>query len=115
MIAPLIALLAVVGGVVAQTSSATPNTAGIPQCLLTCSQQSCPDLTDLQCICVTKLTEITACALQSCSQADLASASTIAAQQCAGVGGAASSGVASATGEVASAGICYLFHINLTF
>src|SRR5436305_7207228 len=77
----LVALLSVAGAVAAQATTATPNTAGIPQCLLTCTQNSCA-LTDLQCICVTHLTDITACALSSCSQADLASASTIAAQQC---------------------------------
>lgn len=72
----LFALLSIASAVAAQS------TAGIPQCLLTCSQKSCPDLTDLTCICVTHLTDITACALSSCSQADLATASTVAAQQC---------------------------------
>jgi len=79
----LVALLTVVSAVAAQTTAAAPapNTAGIPQCLLTCTQASCA-LTDIECICVTKLTEITSCALSSCSQADLSTASTIAAQQC---------------------------------
>jgi len=97
MIARYIALLALLGSVTAQS------TAGIPQCLITCTQQSCPDLSDLQCICVTNLTAITACALSTCSQADLANASAIAAQQCAAVSGA--SGAASATSAVASVGI----------
>jgi len=74
----LVALASLAAAVVAQQ----PSTAGIPTCLVTCSQASCPDLTDLECICVTNLTAITECALASCSAADLANATTIAAQEC---------------------------------
>ena len=77
----IVTIAALAAIVVAQT----PNTEGIPQCLITCSQQSCANLTDLECICVTNVAAITQCALSSCSQADLTNATTIAAEQCGNV------------------------------
>lgn len=74
----LVALLAVASAVVAQTPSSAP----VPQCLLTCAAASCPDTSDIQCLCVTKNPEITNCVLSSCNSEDLATARTLAAAQC---------------------------------
>jgi hypothetical protein len=72
----LVALLSLASTIVAQTPPA------IPQCLLTCTKTSCPVLTDLQCICITHINDITTCALASCSQADLTTAASLASAQC---------------------------------
>jgi hypothetical protein len=77
----LVALLSIASAVVAQSTAAAGSPPNIPACLLTCTQKSCPT-SDLTCICITHLTDITSCALASCSQADLALASTLAADQC---------------------------------
>ena len=74
-----LALLSIASAVLGQSS--TPSTAGIPQCLVTCTQASC-SLTDLQCICITNISAITACVLSSCDAADQATAATLAGQEC---------------------------------
>jgi len=73
----LVALASLAAAVAAQA----PSTAGAPACLITCAQQYC-NLTDLYCLCVTNITPVTECALSSCSAADIANASSIAAAEC---------------------------------
>jgi len=78
MIARFLALFSLVGYVAAQ-AAATPS--GVPACLVSCSQASCPT-NDLTCLCVTNIAAITECVLANCSAADQATAGTLAAQEC---------------------------------
>lgn len=64
--------------VVGQTVTPLPNT---PQCLLTCSAKFCPT-SQLQCLCVDEISNITVCALNTCNAADQATAGKIGAQIC---------------------------------
>jgi hypothetical protein len=74
----LLTLVALSQFVVGQTVTPLPNT---PQCLLTCSMQFCPT-SQLQCLCVDQVSNITICALDTCNSADQVTAETIAAQIC---------------------------------
>lgn len=74
----LLTLVALSQFVVGQTASPVPNT---PHCLVTCSMQFCPT-SQLQCLCVDKVSNITICALDTCDSADQATAEIIAAQVC---------------------------------
>lgn len=55
--------------------------ANTPQCLITCSSQFCPTA-ELSCICGTEISNITTCALSSCSTADQQAAAQIAESIC---------------------------------
>jgi hypothetical protein len=76
--ARVFALLTLVGLVASQ---AAPTPSGVPACLLSCSQASCPT-NDLTCLCVTEISAITVCVLSNCSASDQAAAASIAAQEC---------------------------------
>lgn len=78
MIALVFALLSLVGYVASQ---AAPSASGVPPCLLSCSQASCPT-NDLTCLCVTQISAITVCVLSNCSAADQQTAAGLAAQEC---------------------------------
>lgn len=71
-------LLTLVGLVAAQ---AAPVPSGVPACVLSCSQASCPT-NDLTCLCVTELAAITVCVLSNCSASDQATAVGLQGQEC---------------------------------
>lgn len=53
-----------------------------PKCLLTCAAASCPTPQQVDCVCVTEITNITTCVLHSCNAADQQTAVQVAAQIC---------------------------------
>jgi len=79
MLASALLALATVAQIVAGQTVTPP--ANTPACLLTCASQFCPD-SSIQCLCVTELSNVTACATTSCPPADLTTAAQIASQIC---------------------------------
>ena len=73
LVASLVALLSLATSINAQAP---------PACVLTCAEQFCANLADLQCLCNDQVSEITSCVLTSCDTADQATAAQLQVQEC---------------------------------